>query len=246
MVKKIKKAKKEIFISLNKNMHNGDLEALTDILMLLNRLKVDGVFYYDVAVLQIHHRLSLDFSLIWSAEHFVTNQYTIQYWKKFGISAAFLSNEITKEEILQIQKNCNLPCIVQVFGYLPMYVSKRKAIQNYLTHFSLQTNTSKFYLWKEEKKYPILERKIGTEIYSSFVLNAIEEYLEYQQQGIMYALVSGCFLSEDQFQNVLSCFRDVRKENVEEMKEKIQKMIPNTGLGFLYKETIYQVKKNEK
>ncbi len=246
VVKQVKKENKEIFISLNKNMHNGDLKPLESLLRECETYKVDGIFYYDVAVLQIHHRLSLEIPLIWSAEHLTTNFYTLSYWEKHGIGGVFLSNEITKQEILEIKKESHVPCIVQVFGYLPMYVSKRLAISNYLNHFQLPTASKDFFLWKEEKKYPIVERKIGTEIYSSFIQNSLGEYLEYQKHNMEYAFLSGAFLPIASFKRVLEIFKTVTEENLEESKKAIEKLFSNTDLGFLYKETVYQVKKNEK
>jgi len=67
VVEDVKSEGKEIFLSLNRNFHNGDLKKLEEILVECNKLKVDGIFYYDVAVYQIHHRLMLDLPLVWSA-----------------------------------------------------------------------------------------------------------------------------------------------------------------------------------
>ncbi len=244
-VEYIKEKGKEIFISLNRNFHNGDLQEVEKILKHCEQLKVDGIFYTDVAVYQIHHRLMLDLPLIWSAEHLATNLFTINYWQEHGIQGVFLSNEITKEEILEIKRNSNLTFITQVFGYIPMYVSKRHAIDNYLKHFKLETTSKEFYLYKEEKEYPILERTNGTEIYSSFILNACDEYLEYKNNKMEYTFISGFHIPLDSFKKVLVSFRELTEGNREEQKHKIEDILPNTGIGFLYKETVYQVKKNE-
>ncbi len=245
VVEFVKSNGKKIFISLNRNFHNGDLQVLEKLLKECERLKVDGIFYTDVAVYQIHHRLMLDLPLIWSAEHLATNQFTIEYWQEHGIHGVFLSNDITKEEILEIKRNSKIFCIAQVFGYIPMYVSKRHAISNYINHFKLDTSSKNFYLFKEEKEYPILERKNGTEIYSSFILNACEEYLEYKSNKMEYTFISGFHIPLEKFKKVLFCFQELVENNKEEQKKKIEALFPNTGLGFLYKETVYQVKKNE-
>lgn len=237
---------KELFISLNKNMHNYDLNILKDILIKCKEIGIDGIFYYDVAILNLNHKLSLSLPLVWSAEHLVTNNYTINYWSKFGISYAFLSNEITKEEIFEIKKGTKIPLIIQVFGYLPMYVSRRYAISNYLNYFNLKSNTSNYHLFKEDKKYPIIEREFGTEIYSDFILATMEEYIEYKEKNIEYILLSGFQLETTEFKKVLEMFSTVTKENKGLYKAKLEKMFSNLSQGFLYKETIYQVKKNEK
>jgi len=246
LVKKIKSAGKEVFVSLNKNMHNKDLKLVEKILKKCKKLKVDGILYYDVAILQLCHKLSLDLPLVWSAEHLVTNYHTINYWHKFNISYAFLSNEITADEVLDIKKNVTIPIIVQGFGYLPMYVSKRLAITNYLKFFKLKTSAKKFYLVKEEKKYPIVERDIGTEIYSGDILDAICEYLIYKHNKIDYVLLSGFGIEKDKFLRVIDLFKTVDDTNKETYRLEIENMFDNSSQGFLHTETIYQVKKNEK
>ena len=44
---------KDIFISLNKNMHNKDLQIVKEILIKLNNYNIKGVLYYDVGILNI-------------------------------------------------------------------------------------------------------------------------------------------------------------------------------------------------
>ena len=243
LLEKVHSKSKKIFISINKNMHNHNLDAVEEILKKCDELMVDGIFYCDVAVLNIHKRLTLNIPLIWNAEHLATNYNTINYWAKNGISYAFLSNEITLDEIKEIKKNVTIPLIAQAFGYIPMYVSKRHAIDNYLKHFNLSTSSQEFYIFKEEKKYPILERKDNTEIYSYFILNAIAEYVD---SDIDYVLLNGFKIDCEDFVHVIDMFKTVTKENSLDYKERIDSMFNNTGLGFLYKEAIYQVKKNEK
>ena len=62
-VKEMKKSKKKLFIALNKNMQNEDLKNLESLLIQLDNLDVDGIFYYDVAVLNIKKTLDYKFHL---------------------------------------------------------------------------------------------------------------------------------------------------------------------------------------
>ena len=243
LTEKVHSKFKKIFISINKNMHNHNLDEVTEILKKCEEIKIDGIFYCDVAILNIHNKLSLNIPLVWNAEHLATNYNTINYWARNGVEYAFLSNEITLDEIKEIKNNVSIPLIAQAFGYIPMYVSKRHAIDNYLKHFNLSTNSKEFYIFKEEKKYPILERYDNTEIYSYFILNAIAEYAD---SNMDYLLLNGFKIDTDGFVKVIDMFKTVTKENSLDYKEKIDSMFENTGLGFLYKEAIYQVKKNEK
>ena len=57
---------KDIFICLNKNMHNSDLDKLRKILIDLNKYNIKGILYYDVAVLSIYKSLDLNYDLVWA------------------------------------------------------------------------------------------------------------------------------------------------------------------------------------
>ena len=61
-----------------------------------------------------------------------------------------------------------------------------------------------------------------------------------------YTFISGFRIPLEQLKQVLSYFQMVDDDNKEEINKKIEELIENTGKGFLYKETVYQVKKNEK
>ena len=93
---------KDIFISLNKNMHNKDLEVVKEILIKLNNYNIKGVLYYDVGVLNIYNKLELNYDLVWSQEHLTTNYNTINYWNKMGAKYTYISSDITEEEIIKI------------------------------------------------------------------------------------------------------------------------------------------------
>ena len=112
-----------IFLSLNKNISNDELPKIEKLLIELESLHIKGIFYYDVALVNICKRLN-----------------------------------------------------VQLFGYIPMYVSKRHAINNYLEHFHLDRDSSEYFLFKENHKYSIVDNSEGTMIYSSFILNGLREY----------------------------------------------------------------------
>ena len=168
---------KDIFISLNKNMHNKDLDVVRNILIELNDYNIKGVLYYDIGVLNIYKSLDLNYDLVWSQEHLTTNYNTINYWNSFGVNYTYLSSDITEEEIKEIVKNTKSKLMVNLFGYLPMFVSKRHIIKNYLEYFNLKDNSEINYIYKEEKFYPIIDNNIGTQVYSNNILNGIKTSL---------------------------------------------------------------------
>lgn len=234
---------KDIFISINKNMHNSDLDNIKNILIELNKYNIKGVLYYDVAVLNIYRKLNLNYDLVLATEHATTNYNTINYWNSFGVNYAYLSSDITEEEMVTISKNCKVKLMTTLFGYLPMFVSKRHIVKNYLEHFELQDNSTVNYIEKEGKTYPIIDNNVGTSVYSANILNGIKSSLNI---NLDYIVLNGFDIELKKFIDVINMFKNIDKDNVIEYYDKINSMFSNIDEGFLNTKTIYRVKKNEK
>ena len=231
----------DIFVALNKNMHTNDLEELKEKLLYLDQLSIAGIFYYDISLVQYKKELDLKTPFVWSQEHLTTNYATMNYWNSKGIEYTYVSSEITLEEINEIANNTNMKLIVPIFGYLPMFASKRNLIKNYKEYFNINDNSSKYEIEKENKKYPIDNNDLGTVVYSSSILNGLEEFKKIEEANISYVTLNSYNIPSDKFIEVAKLFY-----NREYKDDQIEKLFSNIDKGFLYKETIYRVKKNEK
>ena len=96
----VKNSNVEVFVKLNRNFFNDDIEPLKEILIKLDVLKVSGIFFYDLGVLQLRKELNLSVPLIWSQTHMVNNYRTCDYYYSKGVKYALLGKEITLEEII--------------------------------------------------------------------------------------------------------------------------------------------------
>ena len=56
----IKKNNKKIYISVNKNMFNSDLDNLKDTLIKLNNMDIDKILFYDLSVLSLVNKLNIN------------------------------------------------------------------------------------------------------------------------------------------------------------------------------------------
>lgn len=240
----LKENNKEIFIALNKNMHNKDLPYLKETMLWLEKQDINGIFYYDIALVEIKQTLQLKTPLVWSQEHLTTNACSANFWYQEGVIYMHVSAEITKNEIIELKKSSSMKLIVPLFGYIPMFASKRHLIKNYLEKFSLEDNSNYYYLQKEGKEYPIIDNKDGTFVYSGNILNGIYEYSFLKDNTIDYATLNGFFISNETFTTILQKFKTVNDENKKQYEEEIDALFSNIDRGFLYKETIYKVKKN--
>lgn len=233
---------RDLFLNLNKNMSNSDIDMLKNIMNNLNNYNIKGVFYYDVAILNIFKKNNYNYDLVWASEHASTNYNTINYWYSKGVKYCLVSSDITFNEILDIKNNSNCKLIVPIFGYQPMFNSKRHIVNNYLDYFNLYDSSIVNYMEKEGKIYPIIDNELGTEVYTNYILNGFKEYNSFKDNKIDYVLLNSFNLDSDKF---IKCLELVNNYNNNTYKE-INELFSNTSDGFLYKETIAKVKKDEK
>lgn len=236
LIDEVKKEEKKVYISLNKNMQNDDLKLLEETLISLSKLNIDGIFFYDLAVLNIVKRLNLKIDLIWNQEHFATNFYTANYYYDNGVSSMHVSSDITLEEIKEIKNNYKGDLFISIFGYLPMFNSFRHLVNNYLDTFGIKKNKELYYMEEKGKYYPIIDDQYGTTVYSENILNGLNEYNLLKNNNISFILDS-FLISNEKFIEVLKIF------NLESEDKFIEELFPNVDKGFFYKETIYKVKK---
>lgn len=231
----------EIFISLNKNMHSSDLELLENVLVRLSKLDIKGVFFYDIAVLSIVKRLKLNIPLVWAQEHMTNNYMSVNFWKDKGVEYTLLSEEICSKDIIDIKKNSDSKLIVPIFGYFPMFVSRRHLKKNYMDRFNLSDDSKINFITKEGFTYPIVDSSVTT-VYTNSYLNGIKDFVSFSDSGIDYVLLNS-FLTGDKINKVLNMFKSVNEDNKEEYFDSLSEMFDdNVDTFFLHKESIYKVK----
>lgn len=236
---------KELFVSVNKNIHNSELESLLDVLKKMSVLDITGIMFYDIAVLNLNNKFKLNLNLVWNQEHLTTNYATCNFWNSYGVNSVYLSSDITLDEIIDIKGNIKMNTFVNVFGYLPMFVSHRHLVKNYLDTFNLTDNSSDYKICKESKKYTIVDNNLGSLVYSSNILNGLDEMLILKENNIDYVVLNSFDIVDSLFTEVVNLFTNVTKDNVKSYNNKINEMFDNIDKGFLYKETVYKVKNNE-
>ena len=235
----LNKINKEVFVCLNKNIHNNELELLEKTLIKLKDYKIKGIIFYDIAVVNLVKKLNLDFDLVWSQEHMTNNYYTVNFWNSNNVKYTWVSNDITLREMKEIKDNTESKLMVTLFGYIPMMASRRHLVKNYLNTFNLKDESKINYIEKEGNTYPLIDEKHGTICYTSFILNGLKEKLLLNYD---YIILNSFLIEDDKFIEVLDMFNKVNEDNVDELEEQINNMFDNTKKGFFYEETVYKVK----
>ena len=125
-IKKLKSLDKEIFVSINKNIHNSELEFLESVLLEIEALNITGIIFYDIGVLNIKKRLSLKTPLVWAQEHLTTNYVTINYWQDKGCEYAVLvslleaDNEFYNEGIVDMSYRYPKMFVIRPQFFMPL------------------------------------------------------------------------------------------------------------------------------
>lgn len=226
---------KEIYISLNKPIHNNELDDIKNILMELSKLNINGVFFEDISIYKLNSDLNLNLNLIWSSMHLPTNYKTCNFWNKKGCTGALLSTELMVSDFVNIKKNTNMNIFVYLYGYIPIFESSRTLISNYLKHINKNSTSKVFYAYEKErnKYYPIYE-EYGNTFITEEVLNGINVVSELKNNNIDYIILNSLMHEQGEFNNVVDEYIEALNGKVFDKK--------NIFTGFLFKESIFRVK----
>ena len=235
----------DLFVSINKNIFNKDIKDLESKLISLSKLRIKGVLFYDLAILEIVKRLNLKLNLVIHQTHMITNYNICNYYHDLGVKYGYLSTEITEEEIGEISSKTKLELMAYFIGHPIISHSKRKLVSNYYTYANkenkLDYNVIKEH-GKDSKKYYIKEDKKGTNILTYAILNGTKAFTVLKEK-LKYAILDTNLIDEDLFIEILSLYKknlDKKLSNEDLIKE-VQDLIGEND-GFFYLKTIYKVK----
>lgn len=233
---------KEVFVKINKNLYNDDIENLKSILVELNNIGVNGIFFYDLAVLELKKELDLDIDLIWNQTHMVNNYKTCDYYYSKGVKFALLGKEITLDEIIEIINKSKIISMVEVVSRPSVAFSKRKLITNYYKDLG---KDSKSQLVIHEKvtdsDYRLIEDSNGTSFYLDKVTNGTSVIRSLFEAGCQYIIFREFGI--DDFDELIVDTKNYISSNCldESYISKYKKLGDSTN--FFFKKTIYKVKK---
>ncbi len=230
-----KNTDKLLYVVINKMIFNNELDSLFKVLKELENIKVDGVFFYDLAVLNLVRENNLSINLIYNGTHMVTNSDTINLYYDLGVKGAYLSNEITKNEVLNIRSNTKSDLFILLLGNPVVAMSRR----NLLTSYFANKNKSKSDLItikepKSGQEFLVKEDSNGTTFFYNKRLNLSNVYKELKDSGINYGIIEQGDYSSLEYKELINAFVNFNKKKIDELV--------GYNRGFLYRETIYKVK----
>ena len=229
----------DIFVSMNKNMFNEDLPEVEKALIELDRLNVKGVLFYDLGLIFIKKKLGLNIDLVWNQTHMVTNYNTCNYYKSMGVNYAYLASEITLEEIKEIKNKTDMKLMVFGFGYPVMADSRRHLLTNYFKSNNISVE-DKIEVYDQDSNFIIKEGVHGTTFYNKRIMNGTSIITD---SSIDYVVYDDFNIDESTSYELVQNINAILNTKDKEYIEKISSLIGN-DTNFLFKKTIYMVKKN--
>ena len=233
--------KLEVFIKMNKNIFNDEIDKLKEMLIELNKLNIKGIFFYDLAILNIKQELNLDVDLVWDQSHMVNNYRTCDYYYNEGVKYALLGKEITLEEIKEIVEKSKITSMVEVVSTPAIAYSKRKLLTNYYKSINKTKKDTLEILEKVTNKYYIVkESNNGTSFYTKDIMNGTSIIKDLYSVNTPYIIMreDGVPAFDELVNDTYTYIENECKDN--DYIEKYKKLGDNTN--FFFKETMYKVK----
>lgn len=233
----------EIFVKLNKNLMNDDISFVKDILVQLDKMNITGVFFYDLAVLELKRELNLNIDLVWNQTHMVNNYKTCNYYYSKGVKYALLGKEITLDEILEIIDLSDITSMVEVVSKPSVAFSKRKLVSNYYKDMGI--DGSKEIIVNEKVSnlnFDIKEDSNGTVFFLDLITNGTSIIRDLYDNGCSYIIMREYGI--DNFRELVNDTMEYIKDSCSDLSYVLKYKKLGDSTNFFFKKTIYKVKKN--
>ena len=235
----------EFFVVINKTIFNEDLKELEQILEYLDGLSIQGIFFYDLAILELKQRKSLKTPLVWNQTHLVTNSKTCNFYLENGVDYALIAGELEKSEILSLIENTQIKLCYTLLSKPIIAHSRRNLITNYE---KMTNNTQKEQLIIHEslknQDYLVTEQKEGT---SFFYQDLPNYYSILKDIEVEYVILNESYIDHTIFMKLLNLTNQYldHKISFPILLKSVEPYLSKDTL-FLSSKTIYRVKKEEK
>ena len=232
----------EIFIAMNKNFFNEELSKVEESLKELDKLNINGVLYYDLSVVYLRNKNNLKLDLVWNQTHMVTNYNTCNYYKKLGVNYAYLSTEITLEEINEIKDKTNMKLFAYAFGYPVMAHTRRSLLTNYFYNRNKKYEGNVCHIYDNNNRFILKEDETGTTFFNNEIVNGSCLLTD---SNIDYLVFSNYLIDESKSLELVSLINEYKNTKNERVIGEIEGLIGDYT-NFFFKKTIFMVKKNDK
>ena len=229
----------DIYLKINKNIFNKDIDKLKEVLLELDKLKIKGIFFYDLSLLKLKKDLNLKTDLILDMTHMTTNSSNCNYFYNKGVKYALLSKELTIDEINETSKNTNINIMIELISRNTIAFSKRKLLTSYNKINNYKNNNKLEIKEKVTKRdYIVTESDNGTSFYNKEITNGLP-FID-KLKNIKYIIIR-----EYGIDNFKELTNDIYNHLHNNKELDFNKYNLGNYYGFFEEESYYKVKDNE-
>ena len=238
IIKILKQHHKEVYINLNRIVHDTHLSLLEGAIEQIKDFNVEGILYTDLAVFMFAEKHGLTSRLIYAPETYTTHSYDLEFWNNEQIQAVVLAREVTLEDLESIAHKKLLPIVFFGHGYINMFHSRRPLIENFFKHTKdkdpeevLDRRDLTIVEEIRDEHYPIYQDTYGTHIFrekprqSFTVLERLKEVLD-------VFVVDSILLKESDFIEAVADYRLAIDKEVSQSMISKYKHTHDDGLYF--------------
>ncbi len=244
----------DVFVCVNRLIHEADLIELTAYLHDLANLNVSGLIFSDLAVKYIVAEENLQFKLIYSTETTITNSSFSQFANENQIDGIELAKEINLAEVNEIASNKKSQISVQIHGHMYMYQSLRKMVDNFSQFQKLEMKTDNdMYLFDEERNnyYPLIQNEQGTHMLASTNMVMIHKLDELDLENIDSLRIDPLLYTPSQYGQIVKLYvlalemindnKELYAEQKRQFLKELKAIKQNQkySTGFFYKKTMF-------
>ena len=250
-IKKVREKypKIELFISINKNIMNEEIDSLKDILIQLDNLNIKGIFFYDSALIRLIKKLKLNVSLVWAQTHMVTNYNSCNYYYDNGVEYAMLSKELRLDEVKEIISKARTKSIIELITKPSIAFSKRHLVTNYYTNVNEEVKDEVVVNEKiSDTDLIVRENRDGSTFIKNSILNGFSILDELMDTNLSYILIKEDYIDHDLFIKIITSLvyylNNYKEMNTLEKEKfiKNQEELLGNDTGFFFRKMIYKVK----
>lgn len=239
LASKVKEINKEVYVLINKMIHEDDLKKLNNLLEKIKVIGVNGIIIGDLTVYAIAKKMGIEELIIYQPGTYNTNSFDLEFFNDRKIKGITISKEITLEEIEKISaNNHDIEISILGHGYIDMFYSKRKLLKNYAIHKGLTPEklVDNYNLTLEEEvrkkeRYPILEDYAGTHVFRSKKLQSFSEFAKLKK-NINDFIINRIFISDEEYYSAIEVYK-----NLDKATDFLQKYGNEYDTGYYYKYT---------
>lgn len=187
----------EVFLALNRLLDEDEIQMAKAFIDALQPASFTGIYFQDLAYVRFCE--GKDVQLIYAPEAIITNSKEVEALCSCGIDRIMAAKELTLDEIEKMSTGNPQKVELFGFGHLPMALSRRPLVRNYLEEIGLDPSLSSGtqLRLKEEKRtvfYPILEDARETTLFSDTVFSVLSELKHLDMWGVYSIIADDVFV----------------------------------------------------